>query len=59
MEFEYLLLAKNAGQKEESFTVDLPILKHEDRNVWIVSHRFGKKAKTQFQIVETAGQYQL
>ena len=59
MEFEYLLLTKNAGQKEEAFVIDLPILKHEDRNVWIVSHRFGKKAKTEFQIVETAGQYQL
>lgn len=59
MEFEYLLLAKNAGQKDETFTIDLPILKHEDRNVWIVSHRFGKKAKTQFQILETSGQYQL
>ena len=59
MEFEYLLLAKNAGQKEENFVVDLPILKHEERNVWIVSHRFGKKAKTEFQIIETAGQYQL
>ncbi len=59
MEFEYLLLTKSGGAKEEAFTIDLPVLKHEDRNVWIVSHRFGKKARTDFKIIETVGQYQL
>ncbi len=58
MEFEYLLLTKGIA-KEESYSVDLPILKHEDRNVWIVSHRFGKSAKTDFRLLETSGQYQL
>ncbi len=58
-EFEYLVLCKAARNTESEFTVELPILMHEERPVWIVSHRFGKKAKTRFEIVKSAGDYQI
>lgn len=59
IEFEYIFLAKSVGTKEESFDVDLPVLMHEERPVWLVSHRFGKKAHTRFEIIETVNSFQL
>lgn len=59
MEFQYLLLAKPVKPLEDVFDADLPILMHEERPVWLVSHRFGKKARTRFEIVETVGAFQL
>lgn len=58
-EFEYLILCRAARSLEGEFTVELPLLMHEDRPVWIVSHRFGKKSKTRFEIVQSAGEYQI
>jgi len=58
IDFEYLLLAK-AGEKHEPFEAELPLLMHEERPVWIVSHRFGKKAKTSFEPVEILGAFAL
>lgn len=58
-EFEFLLLTRAYRKDETEFEVDLPILMHEERPVWIVSHRFGKKAKTKFKLVASAGDYQV
>ncbi len=58
-EFEFLLLTRAYRKNQESFEVDLPILMHEQRPVWIVSHRFGKKAKTSFKLVASGGDFQL
>lgn len=57
--FEYTLLTRRLDGAKDKFTVPLPILKHEDRNVWIVSHRYGKKATTSFELIETSGDYQI
>ena len=32
---------------------------HEQRPVWLVSHRFGKKAKTSFTLLASGGDFQL
>ena len=58
-EFEFILLTRAYRKDETEFEIDLPILMHEERPVWIVSHRFGKKAKTSFKLVATAGDYQV
>ena len=58
-EFEFLFLTRAYRKNETEFDVDLPLLMHEDRPVWIVSHRFGKKAKTSFKLVADGGDYQL
>lgn len=56
MFFEYLVLARGGSDKGDDFSVDLPLLKHERRDLWIVSHRFGKKAQTHFKkIAESRG----
>lgn len=58
--FEYFILTERAPDKiREDFTVNLPIFMHDERPVWIVSHRFGKKAQTRFQLIKTCGQYQI
>lgn len=59
MKFEYLLLAKSAQASQASFDVDLPVLMHDERPVWLVSHRFGKKAHTVFERLERVGAYEL
>ncbi len=59
MKFEYLLLAKSAQDSQTSFDVDLPVLMHDERPVWLVSHRFGKKAHTVFERLERVGAYEL
>ena len=46
-DIEYLFLARKSSAPD-SFKSDLPILMHESKPVWIVSHRFGKKAETSF-----------
>ena len=46
-DIEYLLLTRRSSAPD-SFKSELPILMHENRPVWIVSHRFGKKAETSF-----------
>jgi len=58
-EFEYTLLCKAVRNVDSQMTVELPILMHEERPIWLVSHRFGKKAKTNFDIVESADAYQV
>ncbi len=58
-EFEFFILTRAHRKNEESFEVDLPILMHEQRPVWIVSHRFGKKAKTSFKLLSSSGDFQL
>ncbi len=58
-EFEFYVLTRAHRKNEEFFEVDLPILMHEERPVWIVSHRFGKKAKTSFKLLASSGDYQL
>ena len=57
--FEFLFLARAFRKGETEFTVDLPVLMHEERPVWIVSHRFGKKASTSFRLEEHFGDFQL
>ncbi len=58
-EFEFLFLSRAYRKNQIEFDVDLPLLMHEERPVWIVSHRFGKKAKTSFKMVADGGDYQL
>lgn len=58
-EFEFLILCRACRKDDKSFHADLPILMHEDRPVWIVSHRFGKKALTDFTMAESGADYQL
>lgn len=58
--FEYLMLAERSPDKiPDEFTSNLPIFMHDERPVWIVSHRFGKKASTRFKKLETCGNYEL
>ena len=56
MLFTYLVLCrkKEAGSRTSTpeFATDLPLVKHKERNVWVVSHRFGKKAHTKFRLLE-------
>ena len=60
MEFEYEILAESdGGRNGDSFEVDLPIFMHSRRPVWLVSHRYGKKARTFFELIEESGGYQL
>lgn len=58
-EFEYLILCRTARNLSGEITVELPLLMHEDRPVWIVSHRFGKKSRTRFEMLKSAGDYQI
>lgn len=57
-EFEFLILSERPYGKVEEL-VNLPLLKHESKPRVIVSHRFGKKAKTKFELKEDYGQWQL
>lgn len=57
--FKFLVLTRAYRKDSTRFDVELPVLMHEERPVWIVSHRFGKKAKTSFELVRSAGDYQL
>ncbi len=57
--FEYTILCKTARSSVENFEIDLPVLMHESKPLWIVSHRFGKKAKTSFEMLTQACGYQL
>ncbi|MBO6103249.1 MAG: hypothetical protein J6P03_08375 [Opitutales bacterium] len=57
-QFEFLVLSERPlGEVEE--LVNLPMLRHESNPRMIVSHRFGKKAKTAFELKEDFGQWQL
>ncbi len=56
--FEFIVLCKSMLDKNKNFTTNLPLLMHDERPVWIVSHRFGKKAQTSFEILETSNGYQ-
>ncbi len=58
-EFEFVFLARAFRKNETKFDVELPILMHEQRPVWIVSHRFGKKAKTSFELISEGENVQL
>jgi len=58
-EFEFLLLSRACRKDATQFHANLPVLMHEERPVWIVSHRFGKKAATDFSLVASGGDYQL
>ena len=57
--FEYTFLARKNTLLGDSIVADLPIVKNENRNAWTVSHRFGRKSKTEFTLIETAGDFQL
>ena len=57
--FKYKILTRAYRRGETEFEADLPLVMHEKRPVWIVSHRFGKKAKTRFKLAENLGDYQL
>ena len=57
--FEYLILCRSARGGGEEFEIKLPVLMHESKPLWIVSHRFGKKANTSFCMLGQSRGYQL
>lgn len=57
-ELEYVFLARKSDAPDK-FHVDLPMLMHEERPVWIVSHRFGKKANTSFERILSFRDYEI
>lgn len=57
--FEFIFLARRAPDIPEKFEADLPIVKNENRPVWTVSHRYGRKSKTVFELVENLRDFQL
>ncbi len=57
-EFEFEFLSERPYGKVEEI-VDLPLIRHENKPRTIVSHRFGKKCKTQFTLKEDFGEWQL
>lgn len=50
--FEFIFLARRAPDLPEKFEADLPMVKNENRPVWAVSHRYGRKSKTVFELAE-------
>ncbi|MFR6032314.1 MAG: hypothetical protein ACLUKN_03500 [Bacilli bacterium] len=58
-EFEYLILSWTARNLSGEITVELPLLMHEDRPVWIVSHLVWEKSRTRFEMLKSAGDYQI
>lgn len=48
----FTLIAKNCSQKSSQLTCSLPIAQHFSENRQIISHSTGKKAQTQFSLVE-------
>lgn len=56
--FQYLFLARKSDIAE-NFETNLPMVKNENRDVWAVSHRYGRKSKTRFELVETCRDFQL
>ncbi len=54
--FKYLLLCRGAPQKEK-FEINLPI--RVEGGAWAVSHRFGKRASTSFELLGQSGNYGL
>jgi len=57
--FSYIFLCRKSKIPSEKFDVTLPTLMHEERPIWIVSHRFGKKTRTSFELLEKSGEYEL
>lgn len=57
-EFEFELLSERPYGKVEEI-VDLPLIRHESKPRAIVSHRFGKKCQTRFELKEDFGEWQL
>lgn len=57
--FEFIFLARRAPDLPEKFEADLPMVKNENRPVWAVSHRYGRKSKTVFELVENLRDFQL
>ena len=57
-ELSYVFLARRS-QADDSFDVDLPVYLPEEQPMWVVSHRFGKKAKTSFRRIDASGDYEL
>lgn len=56
--FEFLVLSERP-YGEVAKVVNLPILKHEQKPRAIVSHRYGKKCSTRFDLLEDFGDWQL
>lgn len=57
-EFEFTILSERPyGAVEKS--INLPILKHQEKPRAIVSHRFGKKCSTSFELKEDLGDWQI
>lgn len=57
-EFEFEFLSERPYGKVEE-VVDLPLIRHENKPRTIVSHRFGKKCQTKFELKEDFGEWQL
>ncbi len=57
--YEFILLARKSQNLPKNFEVNLPIVKNENRRVWTVSHRYGKKCKTAFELAEDFRDFQL
>lgn len=57
--FEFIFLARRAPDLPEKFEADLPMVKNENRPVWAVSHRYGRKSKTVFELAENLRDFQL
>lgn len=57
-EFEFLILSERPyGAVEQD--VELPILRHKEKPRAVVSHRYGKKCSTHFELKEDLGQWQI
>lgn len=59
VEFTYIMLTRKSPDLPEKFEVDLPMVKNENRPVWAVSHRYGRKSRTQFELVEILRDFQI
>ena len=57
-EFEFLILSERPYGAVIP-DVNLPILRHKEKPRAVVSHRYGKKCSTHFELVEDLGQWQL
>lgn len=57
--YEFILLARKSQNLPKNFEVNLPIVKNENRRVWTVSHRYGKKCRTAFELAEDFRDFQL
>ena len=56
-EFDYLLICEGVSEagSGENIVVDLPVCRNADFGSWRVSHKYGKKARTEFSLLECAG----